>query len=121
MTGRGVATAGIGDGAVVAVGGLRLGPPTPNPARGRLTVEIEGAQTGAVTLGIYDVVGRRVRIFLFPSGTSGYVSGSSGMGERPPVTRGSRRRLFAATEGRRGGCGAEGGAAAVILFIHHVV
>ncbi len=72
MTGRGVATAGIGDGAVVAVGGLRLGPPTPNPARGRLTTEIVGPPTGAATLDIYDIAGRRIRTFAIRLGTSGH-------------------------------------------------
>ncbi len=71
VIGRGVATAAIDNGAVVAVGGLRLGPPAPNPALGRFAVEIEGAQTRAVTLAIYDVAGRRVRTFVPPSGTSG--------------------------------------------------
>jgi hypothetical protein len=71
VTGRGVAAAGIGDGQVPGANGLRLGPPTPNPAFGRLGVQVEGARPGPATLTIHDIAGRRIRTFALRLGTTG--------------------------------------------------
>jgi hypothetical protein len=60
VIGSGVAAAGIDGNAVADMSGLRLGPPTPNPARGRFSLEYAGA-TGATTLAIFDAAGRQVR------------------------------------------------------------
>ena len=71
VIGTGVAAAGIAVGGVAPAHGLELGPPTPNPALGRLGIDVHAARAGVATLAIFDVAGRRVRTFALNLGTSG--------------------------------------------------